>query len=38
VTNGAIKGDCEICLEAGMGDYLTKPVKKDALVAVLEKW
>ncbi|MCP4345238.1 MAG: response regulator [Desulfobacterales bacterium] len=26
------------CLEAGMNDYITKPVKKEALLSVVEKW
>ena len=38
MTGNAMKGDREMCLEAGMDDYLTKPVKKDALASMLEKW
>ncbi|MEI7816973.1 MAG: response regulator, partial [Desulfuromonadales bacterium] len=32
------KEDRDKCLEAGMDDYIPKPVKKEVLAAVLEKW
>ena len=33
-----LKRDREKCLQAGMNDYLTKPIERPALVAVLKKW
>jgi CheY-like chemotaxis protein len=36
MTAHAMKGDRERCLEVGMDDYLAKPIRSDALYAVLE--
>jgi signal transduction histidine kinase/ActR/RegA family two-component response regulator len=38
LTANAIEGDKDECLKAGMNDYLSKPIKLEALVAILEKW
>lgn len=38
MTANAMKGDRELCLEAGMDDYITKPIKRDIVFQVLEKW
>jgi CheY-like chemotaxis protein/HPt (histidine-containing phosphotransfer) domain-containing protein len=38
MTASAMKGDRERCLEAGMDDYVTKPVTPESLEAVLRRW
>ena len=37
MTANAMKGDREMCLEAGMDGYVSKPVKKDMLFAEVER-
>lgn len=38
VTAHAINGDMERCLDAGMDDYLSKPVSPDKLVKKINEW
>ena len=38
MTANAMKGDREKCLEAGMNDYITKPVKPQNLLKAITTW
>lgn len=38
MTASAMKGDRLRCVEAGMNDFVTKPIDHDALVDILKKW
>ena len=38
MTAHAMKGDRESCLDAGMNDYITKPINRKAVFDILEKW
>ena len=38
MTAHAMKGDREKCLEAGMDDYTTKPIKRETVFKMIEKW
>lgn len=38
MTANAMKGDRELCIESGMNDYITKPIKRDIVFDMLDKW
>lgn len=38
VTAGSLPGDKEKCLQAGMSDFLTKPLLKQTLSDMIQKW
>lgn len=37
MTANAMKGDRQKCLDAGMNEYISKPIKRDRVYAILEK-
>jgi DNA-binding response OmpR family regulator len=37
LTAGAVKGEMENCLAAGMDDFLTKPIDRDMLMKLMQK-
>jgi CheY-like chemotaxis protein len=37
MTANAMQGDRDLCLQVGMNEYLTKPIKLEALMGALEK-
>ncbi|MEE3715801.1 response regulator [Tumidithrix elongata RA019] len=38
MTASALQGDREMCLQAGMDDYISKPILFDAFQRMVEKW
>jgi CheY-like chemotaxis protein len=38
LTANTMQGDAEKCIEAGMNDYIGKPIKLEEVVSKLEKW
>ncbi|MCP5051854.1 MAG: response regulator [bacterium] len=38
MTAQSMQGDREKCLKAGMDDYISKPIKKDDVLAMVNKW
>ena len=38
VTANAMQGDREKCIQAGMDDYISKPIKLEEIIEVLKRW
>jgi two-component system sensor histidine kinase/response regulator len=38
MTANAMKGDREKCISGGMDDYISKPIKREVVFDVIEKW
>ncbi len=38
LTANAMKNDLDLCLQAGMNDYLTKPIRQEYLAETLQRW
>lgn len=38
MTANAMQGDREHCIDAGMDDYISKPINLDVLIRLIEKW
>ncbi len=38
MTANAMQGDSEQCLQAGMDDYTSKPIQRETLMALIQRW
>jgi CheY-like chemotaxis protein len=38
MTADAMEGTRKLCLEAGMDDYISKPVQRSQMIEALRKW
>ena len=38
MTAHAMKGDREMCLESGMNDYVTKPIKRETVFEMINRY
>ena len=38
MTTNAMEGDREMCSEAGMDDYMSKPIKREIVFEMIGRW
>jgi len=38
MTAHTLTGDRDKCMEAGMDDYISKPIRKEDILQVISKW
>jgi len=38
ITAGNVKGEKEKCIEAGMDDFVVKPIREENITAIFDRW